>query len=170
VIDQQTDNVLAITKLGRNLSNGDQSYAKVIRAKKGDVIEFYILVSNVNSTKYANNTIVLDKLPVGLNYYINTTKIDNIANADGITVSGISIGVLRPGEKKIVTFQAIAGEIIGQYTLTNIAEARADNVNLVSDTATVTYSAVLGASTIATGPVETGLLLSTLSIAITGSA
>ncbi len=152
------------------MSNGDQSYAKVIRANKGDVIEFYILVSNVNSSKYANSTIILDKLPVGLSYYSGTTKIDNVISADGITVAGINVGVLRPGEKKIITFQAIAGNIVGQYTLTNIAEARAENVNTVSDTATVTYSAVLGAATIATGPMETGLLISTMSIAITGSA
>ena len=169
VLDQQTDKVLAITKLARNLSAGDQTYAKVIRAKKGDVIEFYLLIFNIHSYTYANNTAVIDRLPAPLSYYINTTKIDNIANVDGIATSGLNLGVLRPGDKKIITFQAIANQDGTYYTITNTAEAEADNVSTVSDSASITYTAVLGASTISTGPMETGILVTGISILITGS-
>jgi len=170
VLDQQTDKVLAITKLARNLSNGDQSYNKVIRAKKGDVIEFYLLISNIHSNKYANNTAVIDRLPAPLSYYINTTKIDGVNNVDGIATTGLNLGTLRPGEKKVITFQAIANQAGTYYTITNTAEAEADNVSTVSDSASITYSAVLGASTIATGPMETGAIITGLSMLITGSA
>jgi len=155
--------------LARNLSAGDQTYAKVIRAKKGDVIEFYLLISNIHSYTYANNTAVIDRLPAPLSYYINTTKIDNVANVDGIATSGLNLGVLRPGDKKIITFQAIANQDGTYYTITNTAEAEADNVSTVSDSASITYTAVLGASTISTGPMETGMLVTGISILITGS-
>ncbi len=169
VLDQQTDKVLTITKLGRNLSNGDSTYSKVIRAKKGDVIEFYLLVSNIHSSRYANNTAVIDRLPAPLSYYINTTKIDNIANVDGIATTGLNLGVLRPGDKKIITFQAIANQAGTYYTITNTAETEADGISTVSDSASITYTSVLGASTISTGPMETGILVTGLSILITGS-
>ncbi len=169
VLDQQTDRVLAITKLARNLSNGDATYAKVIRAKKGDVIEFYLLVSNIHSSKYANNTVVIDRLPAPLSYYVNTTKIDNIANVDGIATSGLNLGALRPGDKKLITFQAIANQEGTYYTITNTAETQAEGISTVSDSASITYTSVLGASTIATGPMETGILVTGLSILITGS-
>lgn len=169
VLDQQTDQVLAITKLARNLSNGDRTYSKVINAKQGDVIEFYLLVSNIHSSKYANNTIVIDRLPAPLSYYANTTKIDSVQNVDGIASVGINLGTFKPGDKKIITFQAIANQTGTYYTITNTAEAKADDVTTVSDTATITYSYVLGASTIATGPMETGMIITGLSILITGA-
>ena len=169
VLDQQSDKVLAITKLARNLSNGDPTFAKVIRAKKGDVIEFYLLVSNIHSSKYANNTAIIDRLPAPLSYYINTTKIDGVANVDGIAISGLNLGVLRPGDKKIITFQAIANQAGTYYTITNTAETEADGISTVSDSASIIYTSVLGASTISTGPMETGLLVTGISILITGS-
>jgi len=170
VLSQQTDKVLTITKLARNLSNGDRTYNKVINAKKGDVIEFYLLISNIHSTKYSNNTAVIDRLPAPLSYYAGTTKIDNISNVDGIATTGLNLGTLRPSEKRVITFQAIANQAGTYYTITNTAEAEGDNISTVSDTATITYTAVLGASTIATGPMETGMLVGGLSVLITTSA
>ena len=170
VLDQQTDKILTITKLGRNLSNGDRSYNKVVNAKQGDVVEFYLLISNIHATKYANNTIVIDRLPAPLSYYVNTTKIDGVQNVDGIATVGINLGTFKPGDKKIITFQAIANQTGTYYTITNTAEVKADDVTTVSDSATVTYSAVLGASTIATGPMETGMIVTGLSILITGAS
>ena len=170
VLDQQTDKILTITKLGRNLSNGDRSYNKVVNAKQGDFVEFYLLISNIHATKYANNTIVIDRLPAPLSYYVNTTKIDGVQNVDGIATVGINLGTFKPGDKKIITFQAIANQTGTYYTITNTAEVKADDVTTVSDSATVTYSAVLGASTIATGPMETGMIVTGLSILITGAS
>jgi hypothetical protein len=113
---------------------------------------------------------VIDRLPAPLSYYINTTKIDGVSNVDGIATTGLNLGVLRPGDKKIITFQAIANQAGTYYTITNTAEAEADNVTTVSDSASITYSAVLGASTISTGPMETGMIVTGLSVLITGSA
>jgi hypothetical protein len=104
-----------------------------------------------------------------LSYYINTTKIDGVANVDGIATSGLNLGVLRPGDKKIITFQAIANQAGTYYTITNTAETEADGISTVSDSASIIYTSVLGASTISTGPMETGLLVTGISILITGS-
>ncbi|MFA5230319.1 MAG: hypothetical protein WC422_02730 [Candidatus Paceibacterota bacterium] len=141
-----------------------------MNAKKGDVIEFYLLVSNIHASKYANNTVVIDRLPAPLSYYVNTTSIDGVKNVDGIATTGINLGTFKPGDKKIITFQAIANQAGTYYTVTNTAEVKADDITTTSDTATVIYSSVLGASTIATGPMETGMIITGLSILVTGAS
>jgi uncharacterized repeat protein (TIGR01451 family) len=149
---------MTLSKLGRNLSNGDNSYRKVIRVSAGDVIEFYLQVDNLSGNQLYNVTIS-DNLPAELRYYAGTTKIDNVAQVDGITSGGINLGTLTSGSRRTITFQAIAQQSTSLFAVTNIASVKADNNATVNDTATVTYSSVAGASTVNTGPAETMLMI-----------
>ena len=157
-VNDVTSQTLTLNKLGRNLSSGDNSYRDIIRVTAGDVIEFYLQVDNLTSAQSLNTTIV-DTLPAELSYRPGSTKVDNIAWQDGITSGGLNLGTLNSGAKKIITFQALANRSTSLFAVTNIANVRSDNNNSVSDTATVTYSSVAGASIVATGPAETMLMI-----------
>ena len=94
----------------------------------------------------ANNVFVRDILPDRLLYNSGTTKIDNVATADGITSGGINIGSLSPGQSKTVYFEGTLEREVrfvrGTTTLTNTGYARADQINEIQDLANivVTYT------------------------------
>ncbi len=168
-VNDSTSQTLTLNKLGRNLSGGDNSYRKVIRVSAGDVIEFYLQVDNLTGYQSLNTTII-DTLPVQLSYRAGTTKVDNVSWQDGITSSGLNLGTLNSGGKRVITFQAIANASTYLFTVTNTASVRSDNNSLVTDSATVTYSAVAGAATVNTGPTETMLMILAGTSSVTAGA
>lgn len=130
---------LNISKLVRNLSNGETFLSESTNARVGDRVEFSLKVDSVG-TGALQNTIVRDQLPSGLNYVSGSTMIDGISVTDGIVSGGINIGTILSGFSRIVKFQAQVQNTNfgqGQVTLTNFGFARADNVSEKSDTASV---------------------------------
>jgi len=106
-----------------------------------------------------NNVTITDTLPLELRYYVGSTKVDNISQVDGIANGGLNLGTIAAGGRKTVTLQAVAQQTTSLFAVTNIASVRADNNTAVTDSATVTYSAVAGAATVNTGPAETMLMI-----------
>ncbi|MGC8880816.1 MAG: PKD domain-containing protein [Minisyncoccia bacterium] len=158
---------LSITKLGRNLTNGDRTYEKTLRLANGETAEFYIAVSAINTD--LTNVVVKDILPFGFTYVNGTTKVNGVLQPDTITTSGLSLGNISKGTTKYITFQAI-GSAVGSYlTVTNTAEATANNQAKVTDSATIVFGVVLGAATIKTGPADSLVFLLLLSLGISVS-
>jgi len=62
---------------------------------------------------------------------------------------------MQPNESRTITFQAVARTTTNLFAITNVAELKADNMSAITDSTTVTYSAVAGAATINTGPART---------------
>lgn len=138
------------TKLGRNLSNGDRVYSKVIRVAQGDIIEFYLTVAAGSSTDL-QNVILIDNLPSVLSYQGSTTKVDGVSQTDGITTTGLSLGTISRNTNKTVIFQALSNDPGTYLTYTNTAQITASGISAISDSATITFGLVAGASTVQTG-------------------
>ncbi len=148
---------LSLTKLGRNLSNGDRVYSKVIRVTEGDVIEFYLTITAGNNRDLYNVNIK-DIMPSVLSYMPSTTKINGVVQADTIATTGLSLGTIYKGASKTIVFQAISLSSGTYLTYTNTAEVTADNETKITDSASITYGLVAGAATIRTGPLNTLLI------------
>jgi uncharacterized repeat protein (TIGR01451 family) len=141
---------LNFTKLGRNLSNGDRVYSKVIRVAQSDIIEFYLTVA-AGSSADLQNVVLTDNLPSVLSYQSGTTKVDGIIQTDGITTTGLSLGTIARGTYKTVVFQVLSNNPGTYLTYTNTAQVTASGVSAISDSATITFGLVAGASTVQTG-------------------
>ena len=130
-----------------NSTRGDTSWSKTVSANPGDVVEFYVYITNAG-TASATSVKVSDVLPSNLTYIPNTTKkytgSGSAKVADTITTSGISIGDLSTGAANSVyfTFQAQVSSNLtsGSYTLTNTGKVVSDNAGTKTDTATVTVT------------------------------
>ncbi|MGC8651177.1 MAG: hypothetical protein ACP5RX_00980 [Minisyncoccia bacterium] len=149
---------LSFTKLGRNLSNGDRAYSKVIRVAQGDVVEFYLTVA-AGSYNDLQNVVVTDPLPSAFSYMSGTTKVNGVIQADGISTTGLSLGTIPRGTSKTILFQAQSNNPGTNLTYTNTAQVTASGISALTDSATITYGLVAGASTVATGA-EDSLLIS----------
>lgn len=154
---------LSLIKLGRNLSNGERVYSKVIHVVEGDIIEFHLTVS-AGSNKDLYNVVIKDTLPSVISYVPGTTKVNGIVQSDTITTTGLSLGTLYKDTNKTITFQARAGYPGVYLTHTNTAEVIADNEVKKTDSASITYGLVAGAATVRTGPPHTLLISFIISI------
>jgi len=156
---------LSFTKLGRNLTDGDRVYSKIIRVAQGDVIEFYLTVT-AGSANDLSNVVITDNLPSVFSYQSGTTKVNNITQADGIATTGLSLGTIPRNTSKTVTFQALSNNPGTYFTYTNTAQVTASGISALSDNATITFSSVLGAATVATGAEDSLLISVILSIGL----
>jgi len=146
------------TKLGRNLSNGDRVYSKVIRVAQSDIIEFYLTVT-AGSSSDLQNVVITDNLPSVFSYQSGTTKVDGVTQIDTLTTTGLSLGTISRGTSKTVIFQALSTNPGTYLTYTNTAQVTASGVSAISDSATITFGLVAGASTVQTGA-EDSLIIS----------
>jgi len=157
---------LSIQKLGRNLSRGQTSERTVVSVSPGDTVEFVIRVQN-NSGTVLNNVIVNDILPGALSYIDNTTTINGVPTANGITTSGINIGSLSPGQESIIRFSVNVGTFDTGITIENTATAQVDNTPLVSSRISLTRGQVAGAVKVKTGTTNSLILAFLLSGLVT---
>jgi len=155
---------IGLTKLGRNLTNGDRSYEKTIRLADGEVAEFYLAVSAINSD--LTNVVIKDILPQSLTYMNGTTKINGVVQPDTIASTGLSLGNISRGTSKIITFQALSSAPGYYLSQTNTAEVTANGQNKVTDTATIVFGMVLGAATVKTGPEDSLLMMLLISFGL----
>ncbi|MEK7583147.1 MAG: hypothetical protein AAB483_01940 [Patescibacteria group bacterium] len=127
---------LTIHKTGRNVSKGEINEQNSLKAAPGDTLDFFIRVRNTSSVT-ANNVIVRDTLPHGLQYINNTTSLNGNLVADGIISGGINIGSLAPNQEAIVRFNAVVKYADyfakGVTPMTNVAYTRADNIGEIHD-------------------------------------
>ena len=128
---------LSISKLARNLSQGESSWSKTVYAEPGDEIEFYIRIESTGDTT-AKNVYVKDILPYKMSYISGSTY---GATTYDITSGWRNIGNIPPGDSKAIYFRAKIYEesyfSTGSTVLINNAKTYADNVWTVSDSAEV---------------------------------
>ncbi len=133
---KSTAPALTIAKTVASGANGT-SFSENVTAQKDDVVTFKLLVTN-NGTSNANDTTVSDQLPSGLEYVSGSTKVDTTQDTSNALIgSGINVGSLGAGKSVTVTFEAKVTANTAQ-TVTNTGLAKAQDVNQVGDTATVT--------------------------------
>ncbi len=132
-------NNLYISKQVRNITSGYGSESETVNANYGDTVEFIIKVDAGSNNNYVKNLRVYDDLPYGLRYINGSTTVDGNYYSDGITSGGINLGDKYGRYTATIRFRASV-ENYSYYntqSLINTARAMADNVNTVSDTATV---------------------------------
>ena len=166
---------LQIQKSGKNISKGDVVDKTSMNATPNDTIEFTIRVRNFSTTT-ANNVIVTDTLPAGMTYVNNSTALNGIIIANGITGSGVNIGSLLLNQEAVVKLYATVntGTVINAgttVTLTNVSQARADNYSqIVSNPVTITLGGlgvVAGALSVKTGASGTIVISALIAIIAT---
>ena len=156
-VEAQLLPALTISKLARNLTQGQTTFADTISANPLDQIEFRIQITSTGSAN-ASNVRVQDILPWQLTYQGNL-KVDG-ASFSGDILSGINLGTLTPGQTKTITFEAqvVAEENFnyGTTSLVNTGKTWADSVSQIVDTAVVNVTRT------APSPVSPGLTISKL--------
>jgi len=189
---------LTISKLGRNFSKNKFLWVENVSAQPGDIIEFSIQIKNIKNTTITN-VYAYDILPDKMIYINNSTTIDNQSvNNDLINNNKLFLGNLSAYQTKTIKFKAklLSSEYFpANYTttITNNAYAYGDNVNQVSDTASISVfytqyipqtptptpsiptptptriqtPAILGATDVKTGPEDSIIFISILSFILT---
>ncbi|PIR41912.1 MAG: hypothetical protein COV30_01165 [Candidatus Yanofskybacteria bacterium CG10_big_fil_rev_8_21_14_0_10_37_15] len=157
---------LQIQKSGKNISKGEITERLSMNATPNDTIEFTVRVKNISGIT-ANNVFVTDTLPTGMSYINNSSSLNGIVTANGITGTGLNIGSLASNQEAVIKFSAIVntGTIITAgttVTLTNISQARAENYSqIISNPVVITLGGlgiVAGALDIKTGASGTFLI------------
>jgi uncharacterized repeat protein (TIGR01451 family) len=135
---------LSINKQVRNIT-ANTSFQDSVSARASERLEFRIIVTN-NGSVTALNARVIDSLPSALTYVFGTLRLDGSTGFNGDLFStNLLLGNMSVGQSRTITFEATAPAVITTNAVyNNAATATADNVNPVTDTATVTVSAVLG--------------------------
>jgi uncharacterized repeat protein (TIGR01451 family) len=171
-----TNRQISLEKLGKDITKGEDDLRTSVTAAPGDTLEFALKVKATSGN--LSNIVVNDILPDGVTYINNTTSLNGIIISNGITTSsGVNIGSLSEGQEAVVKFNAVLADSshFSQNTtsLTNVAQARADNVGTVTAQLPISVSKggkVAGASIsrvsgVPTGPIGSitfSLLLSAL--------
>jgi uncharacterized repeat protein (TIGR01451 family) len=133
---------LSIAKTVRDITKGQISYLDSIQASNSDLLDFQIQIQNTGAVNLTN-VFVRDNLPSGFNYVSGSTRVDGSSVSDGIVSGGINVGSLGVGAIRTITFEAtvnVSGS--GTQTLSNVAYARADQVNEKSDSASVVVTVI----------------------------
>jgi uncharacterized repeat protein (TIGR01451 family) len=104
--------------------------------KLGDTITYRIIVTNTGDRDH-NNLVVNDVIPVYTRYINGSTKVNGVTVTDGITESGINLGMLKRGASTTIIFRVktVGCPPLGDYTLTNTAYATTNLVTGISDIA-----------------------------------
>jgi uncharacterized repeat protein (TIGR01451 family) len=170
----QSDRI-AVQKLGKNITQGENIEKSSLVASPNDTLEFVIRVKSIYSSTLYNVTVV-DALPYGLSYIYRTTSINGILTSDGITSQGLNIGSLNPNQEIIIRFNVLVGPkehfSIDTTSVTNTVRVFADNTSAVTaqlpisivkgKVAGVSISKVAGVATGTAGSLAISLLLSIL--------
>ena len=130
------------------------AFAKSINVKAGDTVDYKIQYKNTG-TVAQNDVVVKDKLPAGISYVANSTKVAkgstggkwvNISDNNVATTTGINIGNFAPNTNAYVGFKAKVTDesklpVCGVNTLINTATVETDN-GKKSDTADVVVTRI----------------------------
>jgi uncharacterized repeat protein (TIGR01451 family) len=130
---------MTITKLVRT-QNG--SFQKSVNANTNDRVIFQISVMN-SGTQTLNNVWVTDLLPNGLSFVNGTVRLDGNSSSDQLMGNRLFVGNMTLGQQHTITFDANVSST-SATTLTNTAQAAADNYGQIQDQAQVFVSQVAG--------------------------
>lgn len=169
------NSVLSLTMSGRNVTRGQVNETSSLTARGNETLDIVLRVRN-NSNTPATNVVVLDILPVGVNYIARSTSLNGLSTAEGVTSSGINIGTLWSGQEATIRFFAVVDPnsvpTWGQVDVFSTAQARADNASLVMAQLPIRLGqtvAITPISQVPTGPADTMLASLLLSVIATGA-
>lgn len=104
----------------KSVSNyGNRNWREYIHAQPGEVVEFRLTYRNTGQVDQVDVTL-FDTLPQGLEFIPGSTRLYNNSNPDGmyvidgITTTGINIGLYGPGAEATVTYRA---RVVAHYDL-----------------------------------------------------
>lgn len=165
---------LSLTLTGRNTTRGQTGEYRSVSARGGDTIAFILRVRAPWNTQLTNVRLT-DYLPSGLTYNSTTTTRDGIAESDGITAEGLSLGTLSAGQEVVIKFSArVEYDAVpewGTVTVTDSAQVRADGVNTKSASMRITLGtdeSLTAVSAIKTGPADALWLSLLIALMATG--
>jgi hypothetical protein len=145
-----------ISKKVINLTSGNLGWLKSVNAKPYDILSFSI---TIQTDKNLDNIFIKETLPSGLEYSGNLL-INAMENKIANPIGGINAGSLKAGEVLVVSYQAKVNPSsnYGTINLENLTTVTADQLNQITDVATiiVNNSQVSGASTTAPTDLSTG--------------
>jgi uncharacterized repeat protein (TIGR01451 family) len=100
-------------------------------AKVGDILTYTVGLDNSTGTADANNVVFRDPLPAGLSYVAGSLTIDGAANAGNIA-TGVNLGTVAAGTKKIASFKARVDNIPNAPALAQYANSAVWDYQFVS--------------------------------------
>ncbi|MDB4940078.1 MAG: hypothetical protein JWO40_503 [Candidatus Doudnabacteria bacterium] len=136
---------MTINKLVKN-SNQNNSFQKSVSANQNDRVTFQVTVTNTG-TATLSNAYATDLLPNGLSLVFGTVRLDNNTASDQFINNRLYLGSMAPGQQHTITFDATVNNN-GTSTMTNVAQAAADNFSMIQDTASVFVSQVQGSNVV----------------------
>jgi len=155
---------LALGQYGRNITRGQAAEYSSVVARGNETLDIILHVRDTSATTLTN-VYLTDLLPVGLGYINQSTALNGVLVADGITSSGLNIGTLWPNQEVVVRFSVMVDPNSvpgwGQVTVLNTAQVRADNAYSVSASLPVTLGtaqSIAAISRVKTGPADSILL------------
>jgi uncharacterized repeat protein (TIGR01451 family) len=157
--ENQTGNLLTISKTVRNLSSGVSGWANTAYAVPSDMLMFMITVQ-ATGNQSINNVFVRDILPSTLIYknQLVVSGSNNYNNYSGDVTSGINLNTILAGQTVTITYQAQVAAAqnfsYGTSTINNSATVTSSGYgyNPTSNASVVvTRATVLGATSISTG-------------------
>lgn len=118
------------TKFNKAIIDKDSGFTKSVEplyAKKSDVLTYTIVLKNAGNV-IANNVVLKDTIPYGLEYVFNSLKINyvTIPSINPTSNNGIFIGFINPGAASTVVYKT---------TINNLY-----NENIITSNASVDYS------------------------------
>ncbi|MFA7244412.1 MAG: DUF11 domain-containing protein [Patescibacteria group bacterium] len=137
---QSTARVIVSTTSGLTIQKtvlSGSTWVEQNNVKLGEKITYKIVVTATGNAA-VTNVKARDIFPLYVNYVPGSTTVNGISVPDGITFAGgISLGNMNPGQSKIIKLSGIIVGCppIGDYTLTNTAFVKGDNVAEISDIA-----------------------------------
>ncbi|MBX4187918.1 MAG: DUF11 domain-containing protein [Candidatus Doudnabacteria bacterium] len=137
---------LKIEKTVRNVSvNSSSSFTDSVDARRGETVEFRIVVTNTGS-RTANNVTLEDILPTNptFTYESGSLRIDGRSSNEDIFGDEGDLGDIDRGDSVTVIFRSVVPSFSSNTTVTNKATADASNTGSVSDTANVRLITVFG--------------------------
>ncbi len=132
---------MSISKMVRN-NTQNTTFQKSVNASVNNRVTFQITVSNTG-TQTLNNVYVNDLLPSGLSFISGTVRLDGSNASDSLIGNRLYIGQLSTSQQRTILFDANVSAT-SATTLTNVAQAAADNYGQIQDTANVLISQVNG--------------------------
>jgi uncharacterized repeat protein (TIGR01451 family) len=137
---QTNNSAISISKLGRNISQGQTGLLDSFMANPGEEVEFSIQVTNVGNAELTNVKI-WDNLPNNVSIISGSTTIDGISWGGDVIGAGLVLGSVPQGQTKTIKFRAQIASAdkfgSGSTTLVNTAYVSANNVAQLSDQASI---------------------------------
>jgi len=151
----QSSTGASISKLGRNISQGQTDWSSSVTAYLGNEVEFSIQIIN-NTGSDLTNVKIKESLPTTLSLITNSTNVDGMNWGGDITGAGLNLGTITRNQTKTIKYRVtvIGGTSGGSglITLTNTAYANGNDVAQVYDDASAVITGgtgeVLGVSVV----------------------